>query len=115
METGLNDDYGQPIKTGDIDKLRKHFEHKATVTSEAAAAKEVFDLRWCPTDVPVYNVILMFLYMQPQQRAKYLGLAKSSSPKPMLLWMERICLGQRLSCTLLARSRIQILSMRRCF
>ena len=64
--------------------LKKHFEKTAASVSRAKAVEEIFKLRWGPTSVPVYNIILIFLYMQTQNRAKYVDIADTSQETRLL-------------------------------
>ncbi|KAK5173029.1 uncharacterized protein LTR77_003151 [Saxophila tyrrhenica] len=85
LETGLNAPYGRLLKASNPGKLRSDFSSRAATTSDAAAADELFALRWGPTAVPVYNVTLMFLYLHARQRARKLPLHRLL---PRRLWRQ---------------------------
>lgn len=43
---------------------------------QGCRCSRTFDLKWGPTKIPIYNVILSFTVMNPQARPKYIALAE---------------------------------------
>lgn len=73
----LKDPYGQLVEQANLALFRSHFQSRVkTLSTESAAAQELFTLKWGPTKIPVYNVILAFIFMNPPERPKYLALGE---------------------------------------
>jgi len=72
--TGLSDVYGTFLKDADLPGLQRHFEQASSNPSTASASPsdELFAARWGPTRIPVYNVILTLMYMNPSSRLQRL-------------------------------------------
>jgi hypothetical protein len=52
------------------DVLKEYLEERTTALNgdSAALAKELHEKRWGPTKIPIYNVILVFLYFSPENK-----------------------------------------------
>jgi hypothetical protein len=48
------DEYGEVLMHGNLDLVKMDFLTRGI--DQAAAAKEIYSLRWGPTQVPVYNL-----------------------------------------------------------
>ncbi|EED77867.1 predicted protein [Postia placenta Mad-698-R] len=79
------DEYGRRIMMGDLasvqdDFARRESQHMAEAdTTEAAradAAQELYSLRWGPTRVPIFNLILLCTLIEPRSRAGHLAIAR---------------------------------------
>lgn len=85
------DAYGQILAAGNLSMVQIDFLTRATKYLEpndasddttrtpaahTAAAKELFDLRWGPTKVPIYNLLGLFSIIKPSQRKSYLEIAR---------------------------------------
>jgi hypothetical protein len=63
LEHGFSDPCGLLLQRGSVDSFKVYFDGRtAVLDSKAAAVKEIEDKRWGPANVPIYNVILMFLH-----------------------------------------------------
>ncbi|KAF2648132.1 hypothetical protein K491DRAFT_671115, partial [Lophiostoma macrostomum CBS 122681] len=77
LKHGFSDTYGLLFKRGSQDTFKSYFlQRAAALGSRAAAVKELEDKRWGLGDVPIYNVILMFLRMEKDRRDDYIALAR---------------------------------------
>lgn len=79
------DDYGRRIMMGDLasvqdDFARRESQHMAeadtTEATRADAAQELYSLRWGPTRVPIFNLILLCTCIEPRSRAGHLAIAR---------------------------------------
>lgn len=61
------------LETGS-DALKEYLDKRTDTLSEdsAALAKELYEQRWGPTNIPIYNVILVFLHFSPETKDKIL-------------------------------------------
>ena len=73
----LNDRYGRLLANGDLNQFQAYFNSRVQSLSvnQNAAAQELYQRNWGPTKIPIYNVLLSLIYMQPPMRSKYLALA----------------------------------------
>lgn len=62
MQDGLNDTVGCFLRDDDLEGLKKH------LNSDFNARVELWNQKWGPTRVPVYNVLLILLYLAPEHR-----------------------------------------------
>ncbi|KAI4154659.1 MAG: hypothetical protein LQ340_001530 [Diploschistes diacapsis] len=67
VTTGLSDPAGQLLLHNRLDSLQE------LLRSQAGAKDELFRQRWGPTRIPVFNVILTLVYLQPRSRAERLA------------------------------------------
>ncbi|KAK0470363.1 uncharacterized protein EV420DRAFT_109561 [Desarmillaria tabescens] len=87
------DAYGTLLGTADVIRVRADFEMRVerhlkviSATSvdleaskeaaRAAAADELYQMRWGPTRVPIYNLLGLFTLLYPPERTSYLSIAK---------------------------------------
>ena len=70
MGLDLCDEYGRLLQNGALKPLQTHFESRVTALSNdsVAAAQEIFTLKWGPTQLPIFNVILMYIYLLPSSQ-----------------------------------------------
>ena len=73
----LKDPYGVLLVDGNLTAFREHFEGRVQHFEgrQHEAAQELFKLRWGPTRVPVYVVLLAMTLMYPDRRNKYISMA----------------------------------------
>ncbi|KAH9948584.1 hypothetical protein B0H21DRAFT_733158 [Amylocystis lapponica] len=85
MEPGRDlDEYGRAIFMGDLGSVQKDFservsKHLKTQSEEAAreaASAELFALRWGPTRVPIFDLLLLATLIVPTERAQQLDIAR---------------------------------------
>ncbi|KAF2502521.1 hypothetical protein BU16DRAFT_554577 [Lophium mytilinum] len=75
--TTVDDEYGQSLRIRSLKVLKARFEAQCTSIGKEAATKEIFKMRWGPTRVPVYNVILTLKFMMasiPGSSADFLNI-----------------------------------------
>lgn len=74
----LKDPYGRLFQNADLPQFKSLFEArvKALSNDRPAAVQELFDTKWGPTKIPLYNVLLSFTVMVPSHRPKYFALLK---------------------------------------
>ncbi|GLB44728.1 putative MYND finger [Lyophyllum shimeji] len=83
------DEYGRVLASGNLSLVQTDFmlrvednlagppdPDEANAIAHAAAAKELFDLRWGPTKTPIYNLLGLLSIMVPSRRADYLQIAR---------------------------------------
>ena len=70
VSTGLSDTFGQLLRSNDLPGLQQ------LLGSREGAKDELFQKRWGPTQIPVYNVILTLMAMQPSSRNARLETAR---------------------------------------
>lgn len=70
------DAYGQLIWTGDISGLKADWERRCSEHAPEGGASQISEMRWGPTAVPVFNLILLFTMLNPGLREKYLEIAR---------------------------------------
>lgn len=96
MEPGRDlDDYGALIATGDLQRIQADFTRRVTrhgaitpdtpagssadtkepLTFEAAAAQEIYALRWGPTQVSVYQLIGLMRMIYPVRADRHIEIA----------------------------------------
>ena len=81
----LLDDYGKLLRAGNVENLRRHFDSRVdsfflpgTLKDRArsSAADELYRLRYGPTRITVYNVLLAYTVIRPKLRKKYFECVK---------------------------------------
>lgn len=93
------DDYAKLLSTGDIERIDLDFNMRAyrhlspqEITAsmqasdsaqqalldraKAAAAQEIYKMRWGPTEIPVYNLLGLLMLLAPDLRPKFLAVAR---------------------------------------
>ncbi|KAF8527973.1 hypothetical protein BU17DRAFT_81206 [Hysterangium stoloniferum] len=75
------DQYGRTLFHGDLDGVKSDFEGRLKNISTsgnvyAVAINQLFSLRWGPTQVPIYNCLLLATVLQPQTRQKVLDVVR---------------------------------------
>ena len=73
----LTGPYGVLFIDGNLAAFREHFEGRVQHFEDRQheAAQELFKLRWGPTRIPVYVVLLFLTRVQPDRRYKYISIA----------------------------------------
>jgi hypothetical protein len=61
---------------GQNDALSNYLTEQQKTKGKEALLKEMYEKRWGPTKIPIFNVILPFLYTQPGQKARLLDLTR---------------------------------------
>ena len=81
----LCDDYGKLLRAGNVGNLRKHFDSRVEsfflpgtlkASARSSAADELYRLRYGPTTITVYNVLLAYTVIRPKLRKRYLECVK---------------------------------------
>ena len=74
----IKDPYGRLIEDGSLTAFQEHFQSRIQHFEgrQHEAAQEMFKLRWGPTRIPVYVVLLGFTSIIPDLRYKYLAIAE---------------------------------------
>ena len=81
----LLDDYGKLLRGGNVEDLRRYFNSRVksfllpgTLKARArlSATDELYRLRYGPTRITVYNVLLAYTVMRPKLRKKYFECVK---------------------------------------
>ena len=62
VKHGLDDTVGKLLKNDDLAGLKAH------LNSHFNARLELWNQKWGPTKIPIYNVLLTLVYMQPERR-----------------------------------------------
>ncbi|RPD54786.1 hypothetical protein L227DRAFT_337488 [Lentinus tigrinus ALCF2SS1-6] len=76
------DVFGRAVMIGDLDALKDMYEEslvkygKTSETARASAAQEIYRMRWGPTRVTIYNLILLCTLILPQKRIQHLRVAR---------------------------------------
>lgn len=72
----LKEPYKALFEDGDLTAFQEHFEGRVRHFGgrRHEAAQELFKLRWGPTRVPVYTVLLEFATILPESRYKYIAI-----------------------------------------
>ena len=79
------DEFGWAVMHGDLAKLKemfsqavaRHREHADNhEAARAAAAQWIYKMRWGPTRVPIFNLILMSTILNGDRRAQHLAIAR---------------------------------------
>ena len=86
LEPGRDlDVYGRAVMMGDLETIQLFYnvsvaEHRSKCNSDesarTAATREIYEKRWGPTRVPIYNLILLSLVIMPPMRTQHLELAR---------------------------------------
>ena len=73
----LKDPYGILFEDGDLTAFEEHFQGRVQHFEgrRHEAAQELFKLKWGPTRIPVYVVLLAFTLINPGLRHKYIAIA----------------------------------------
>jgi len=75
------DDFGRMIFAGDLEGVKSNFTNRMLRLSASAgspdaareaAAKEIFELKWGPTRVPIYNLLLLSTLINSDARSRHL-------------------------------------------
>jgi hypothetical protein len=61
---------------GQDDALSNYLYSRQEILGKEALLKEMYEARWGPTKIPIYNVILPFLYTMPEQKPRLLDLTR---------------------------------------
>ena len=83
----LIDSYGRLLRAGNVYSLRRYFENrvssfsllgtlKAQAQARSSAADELYRLRYGPTRITIFNVLLVYTVIRPRFRKKYLECAR---------------------------------------
>ncbi|TBU27769.1 hypothetical protein BD311DRAFT_865870 [Dichomitus squalens] len=79
------DIYGRAIMMGDLESIKLFYNASLDEyglkcdsgdTARAAATREIYEKRWGPTRVPVYNLILLSTLIMPPMRRQHLEVAR---------------------------------------
>lgn len=86
MEPGRDlDPYGRLVMMGDLEMIQLLYEesvaeHRTKCDSDSAArataTQEIYQKRWGPTRVPIYNLILLSTLILPPSRTQHLAIAR---------------------------------------
>ena len=68
------DEYGMLLAKGDLHLVRLDF--FARGPDKAVATQQIHDLRWGPTQVPVYNLLGLLTMLNPPGRTAYMDIAR---------------------------------------
>ena len=79
----LEDDFGRAVFFGlldvlqeDVDKRKKDCAAKGESDPGAATVRDIYNLRWGPTQVPVFNLILLSTLLLKSMRSEHLKIAR---------------------------------------
>lgn len=81
----LKDPFGRAILEGDFITLKYLYAHKVAQylkdlgdgeAAGTAAVKEIYEMRWGPTRVPIYNLILLSSLLNQTRRPSHLEIAR---------------------------------------
>ncbi|KAL8790735.1 MAG: hypothetical protein Q9195_006213 [Heterodermia aff. obscurata] len=81
----LRDDYGKLLGAGNVENLRRYFHSRVEsfflpgtlkASARSSAADELYRLRYGPTRITVYNVLLAYTIIRPKPRKQYLECAE---------------------------------------
>lgn len=81
----LLDAYGRLLRAGNVYSLRRYFENRVSsfflpgtleAQARSSAADELYRLRYGPTRITVFNVLLAYTWMRRRLRKKYLECAR---------------------------------------
>ena len=74
----LNDEYGLLLRRGKLEPLKAHFQARVEALSNnvSTAAHELFTRNWGPTKLPVFNIILMLITLNPSSRSSYIAITE---------------------------------------
>lgn len=74
----LKDPYGRLIEDGSLTALQEHFQGRVQHFEgrQHEAAQELFKLKWGPTRLPVYVLLLAFTDIKPDERYNYIAIAE---------------------------------------
>ena len=63
----LKDDYGRLLQIPDLAPVNDHFNKRLQASSDdhPAVVQGPHELKWGPTKIPIYNILLGFIYMNP--------------------------------------------------
>ena len=70
IDTGLSDHLGSLLKDNDLAGLKYLF------SSRPSAKDDFFNKRWGPTEIPIYNVILTMMVLDPSSRSSRLEMVR---------------------------------------
>ena len=79
----LKDDFGRAVLLGQLDviqediskRIKKHAENGES-DPRAATVRDIYNMRWGPTQVPVFNLILLSTLLCKQMREEHLKIAR---------------------------------------
>lgn len=74
----LKDPYGRLIEDGSLTAFQEHFQGRVQHFEgrQHEAAQELFKLKWGPTRLPVYVLLLAFTVIKPDERYNYIAIAE---------------------------------------
>ena len=74
----LKDPYGRLIEDGSLTAFQEHFQGRVQHFEgrQHEAAQELFKLKWGPTRLPVYVLLLAFTVTKPDERYNYITIAE---------------------------------------
>ena len=75
----LNDDcYGRLFYKCHLDGVKVHFQSRVEALSNdpSAAAQELYTKKWGPTQIPVFNLLLMMIFLNPGSSSNYIRLVE---------------------------------------
>lgn len=74
----LKDSYGILFEDGSLTAFQEHFQSRVEHFEgrQYEAAQELFKVKWGPTRIPVYVVLLAFTSINPGLRYKYIAIAE---------------------------------------
>lgn len=79
----LKDDFGRAVFNGLLDVLREDINKRIKKHAEngesdprAATVRDIYDMRWGPTRVPVFNLILLSTLLLKSKRTEHLKIAR---------------------------------------
>ena len=77
-ERDLKDPYRVLFEDGSLSNFQEHFQGRVQHFEGKwyEAAQELFKLKWGPTRVPIYTVLLAFTFFVPDLRYKYINIAE---------------------------------------
>ena len=74
----LKDPYGVLFEGGSLSAFEEHFQSRVQhfEGKQYEAAQELFRLKWGPTRIPIYTLLLAFTVLKDEIRQRYIDIAK---------------------------------------
>ena len=74
----LKDAYGVLFEDGNLSAFEEHFQGRVQhfEGKQYEAAQELFRLKWGPTRIPIYGVLLAFTVLKNEFRQRYIAITK---------------------------------------
>ena len=74
----LKDAYGVLFEDGNLSAFEEHFQGRVQhfEGKQYEAAQELFRLKWGPTRIPIYGVLLAFTVLKNEFRQRYIAVTK---------------------------------------